>query len=160
MTIAEDGSIAQVECTSCGLNGGPLKAEGSYPAPCACNLTNGHMPHATNTVVNADIPYITHGNGERFITNIKTGTMIGFKYFQFDGECRLTVRTQGMGTGVFKISMDEAGKERILGEIAVLPSDGWQESGTVIAAEGISPLYLHYEGSGCVELLDIAFDRW
>lgn len=159
MTIAEDGGVAQVECTSCGLNGGPLKAEGGYPAACACNLTNGHMPHATNTVVNADIPYITHGDGERYITNIKAGTMIGFKYFQFDGECRLMVRTRGLGTGVFKISTDEAGKERILGEITVLPSDGWKKSGTVIEAEGVHPLYLHYEGSDCVELLDISFEQ-
>lgn len=158
VTIAEDGGIAQVESTSCGLNGGPLKAEGSYPAACACNLTNGHMPHATNTVVNADIPYITHGDGERYITNIKAGTMIGFKYFQFDGKYRLMIRTRGTGTGVFKISLDEAGKEKLLGEIAVLPSDGWKKSETIIEAEGVHPLYLHYEGVDRMELLDIAWE--
>lgn len=54
--ILPDGSIPQVEMTSCGLNGGPLVPQGVYPAPYACNLTNGHMPHATNRVVNADIP--------------------------------------------------------------------------------------------------------
>lgn len=54
--IKEDGSIAQVECTSCGLNGGSLKAKDEYLAAYACNITNGRMPHATNTIVNADIP--------------------------------------------------------------------------------------------------------
>ena len=34
--ILPDGTIPQVEMTSCGLNGGPLKAEGSFPAGIAC----------------------------------------------------------------------------------------------------------------------------
>lgn len=158
VAIAEDGSIAQVECTSCGLNGEPLRVEGSYPAAYACNLTNGHMPHATNTMVNADIPYITHGDGQQFITNIKEGTLVGYKYFQFDGKNNIKVRTRGTGTGVFRISTDEAGKDRILGEIAVEPSAGWKESGTVIDVEGKLPLYLHYKGSDSVELADIIFE--
>ena len=36
--IADDGKIAQVEITSCGLNGGPLEGRGEYPAYIACNL--------------------------------------------------------------------------------------------------------------------------
>jgi len=32
VTISENGSIAQVEMTSCGLNGGPLPAEGTFSA--------------------------------------------------------------------------------------------------------------------------------
>ncbi|MDO4285034.1 MAG: family 43 glycosylhydrolase [Eubacteriales bacterium] len=105
--IGEDGRIAQVECTSCGLNGGPLAPEGAYPAPYACNITNGHMPHATNTVVNADIPYITHGDAERYITNIKDGTRIVFKYFALDGEYLVTLRTRGEGQGAYVISAQE-----------------------------------------------------
>ena len=31
ITISPDGSIKQVEITSCGLNGKPLRAEGRYP---------------------------------------------------------------------------------------------------------------------------------
>ena len=157
VVIAKDGSIAQVECTSCGLNRGPLYAKGSYPAPYACNLTNGHMPHATNTVVNADIPYITHDHDERFITNIKAGTMIGYKYFRLEGSYRLRIKTKGEGSGVFRISTDEAGKSQILGQVEIHPSKNWKESETVISAEGVLPLYLHYEGNGSVDLLEIAF---
>lgn len=69
--IQPDGTIEQVECTSCGLNGKSFIPEGSYLVAYACNITNGSMPHATNTAVNADIPYVTDGNGERYITNIK-----------------------------------------------------------------------------------------
>ena len=34
----EDGTIPQVEMTSCGSNGGPLVGRGEYPAYLACNL--------------------------------------------------------------------------------------------------------------------------
>ncbi len=155
--IAGDGSIAQVECTSCGLNGGPLETEGVIPAACACNLTNGHMPHATNTVVNADIPFITHRDDERFITNIKAGTMIGFKYFRFDGTYELTVRVRGNGAGTFRISTDENGTERVIGKVEVSPSKEWRAAKISITADGELPLYLHYDGSGSVELLEIRF---
>ena len=36
--ILSDGTIPQVEITSCGLNGSPLKGKGVYPAYLACNL--------------------------------------------------------------------------------------------------------------------------
>ena len=103
VTIKEDGSIDQAECTSCGLNDGPLKAEGTYPAACACNITNGHMPHATNRVVNADIPYVTHRDNERFITNIKDGTRVVFKYFAFTGNERLKLTARGSAQGRFEV---------------------------------------------------------
>lgn len=83
--ILEDGSIRQVPCTSCGLNKGPLLAKGTYEAAYACNITNGHMPHATDRIANADIPYITHDHDIHFITNIKEETLIGYKYFAFEG---------------------------------------------------------------------------
>ena len=34
----EKGRIAQAEITSCGLNGGPMRAAGTYPAAICCNL--------------------------------------------------------------------------------------------------------------------------
>ena len=40
LTILPDGSIPQVEITSCGLNGGPLQGKGEYPAHIACHLYN------------------------------------------------------------------------------------------------------------------------
>ena len=49
--IAEDGSIAQVECTSMGFHRGALETKGSYPAIISCVLTNGAMPHITNTLI-------------------------------------------------------------------------------------------------------------
>lgn len=38
ITINEDGTIDQVEMTSCGPNNGPLRGFGEYPTYLACNL--------------------------------------------------------------------------------------------------------------------------
>ena len=81
--IKEDGSIDQVEITSCGLNGGPLEGVGTYPAIICCNLTNGFVPHGSNTVYAAEFPNITNKGDERFIAEIDEGTLIGYKYFDF-----------------------------------------------------------------------------
>ena len=157
--IKEDGTIEQVECTSCGLNGAPLAADGSYAAACACNITNGHMPHATNTAVNADIPFVTDKDDERYITNIKEGTTIGFKYFEFSGRVRLSVTSRGTGTGKYRITLDGEQRGQDAGEIDVKPSDKWKVFETEIEAQGKQPLYLHYEGSGAMDLFKITFSQ-
>lgn len=83
--ILEDGRIPQVEITSCGLNDGPLKGEGRYPAVIACNLTNGHMPHGSNSIFQMPFPNVTNLGEERFIAEIEDGTLIGYKYFECNG---------------------------------------------------------------------------
>lgn len=50
----------------------------------ACNLTNGHMPHGSNSVFQISFPNVTHKGQERFIAEIEDHTLIGYKYF----ECR------------------------------------------------------------------------
>ena len=152
--IKEDGSIEQVECTSMGFNDGPLLAEGEIPALVSCVLTNGHMPHSTNTMVAADIPYITHGNQERYITAIKDGTKIGYKYFAFSGKTVLTVKTRGTGNGVFEVSV---GEEKA-GEIAVTPSKEWTPASVTIEQNTTAALYFVYRGDGETELLSFSFE--
>lgn len=158
VTIAPDGSIAQAECTSWGLNDGPLQAEGEYPTAIACNITNGRMPHATNRVVNADIPYIPHsGQGmdaERYIANIKDGTRIIFKYFSFDGPVRLTLTLQGEGGGRFTVLSE--GQEQ---GYAAVSGSAWQEVNLKMQTEGVCPLELRYAGERTAELLAIRFDK-
>ncbi len=110
--IAPDGSIKQVELTSCGLNDGPLRGEGSYPAVICCNLTNGRMPHGCNSIYPIAFPNVTHRASagpegteavscdvdeeavDRFIGEIEDGTLIGYKYFDCKGltEIGVTVR--------------------------------------------------------------------
>ncbi|MBO4997482.1 MAG: family 43 glycosylhydrolase [Lachnospira sp.] len=85
ISIDENGSISQVEITSCGLNEGPLAARVGmhYPAVIACNLTNGHMPHGSNSIYQIEFPNVTNKGDERFIAEIEDGTFIGYKYFSF-----------------------------------------------------------------------------
>lgn len=147
--IKADGSIDMVECTSMGFHQGPLTPIGEFPAPISCVLTNGHMPHCTNTMVDADIPYITHENNERFITGIKEGTKIGYKYFAFTGKAVVTVNTRGEGSGKFDIVTDH-GK---VGEIKISSSEEWTKSSTEITIDHTDALYFIYHGSDLVEFL-------
>lgn len=158
VTIAPDGSIAQVECTSCGLNGGPLRAEGSYPAAIACNLTNGHMPHITNRVGGFDIPYLTHecADGEtlRFLTNLKDGSMAVYKCFAFSGKTRLTVSARGAG-GTLEAALDGVP----CGSISLAAADVWTESSLSLDFTGTASLSLTYRGEGAADLLALTFTR-
>ncbi|MBO4395049.1 MAG: family 43 glycosylhydrolase [Eubacterium sp.] len=104
ITIAPDGSIAQVPVTSCGLNPGALRATGTYPAVIACQITNGHMPHGSNSVYSFAFPHVTHrdksgearteDDRERFIAEIADGTRIGYKYFSFPGPVQIGVEVR------------------------------------------------------------------
>lgn len=89
--IREDGSIAQAEITSCGMNDGPLLAEGNYPAVIACNITNGKMPHGCNSIFKEEFPNVTNIGDERFIGEIEEGTLIRFKYFDFKNVSGISV---------------------------------------------------------------------
>ncbi len=91
ITILPDGRIPQVEMTSCGLNQGPLVAEGRYPAGIACNVTNGRMPHGCNSVHRDAFPNVTNAGEERFVGEISEGTLLGYKYFDMQSVKRIGV---------------------------------------------------------------------
>lgn len=142
--IAEDGSIPQVEMTSCGLNGGPLAAEGEYPAVICCELTNGHMPHLDPQTIPEDIPHITSEENLPFAADISAGTRIGFKYFSFRGRVRLTLTVRG-GEGAFEVLV---GGER-LARITTPASGEWTQGSCEFSAEGERSLTLLREGEIC-----------
>ena len=153
--IAADGSIKQVEITSCGLNGGALIAKGSYPAVIACNITNGNMPHGCNKIFTDSFPNANHDDTGRFIAEIADGTLIGYKYFKFEGSTSLALTVRGNGKGVFEIT-DETGK--VMGTAEVSPSDVWEKTACTIDADsGDHALFLTYKGSGETALMEICF---
>ena len=154
--IAPDGSIRQAAVTSCGLNMGALRPEGSYPASCACVLTDGKMEHISNGFTKKPHPNCTHQGEEHFITDITSGTVIGFRYFAFHGPQSLTLETRGDGAGEFQISTELDGKP--IGKIHTSPSKGWQSNTSQVdfpQAEGA--LYLKFTGKGTKELLTVSF---
>ena len=155
ITIAGDGSIAQVELTSCGLNGGALRAEGSYPAVIACNITNGHMPHGSNKIYTESFPNCTNVGEDRFIAEIGDGAVIGYKYFDFSGEVNFTVTARSAKGGSFEISDRLDGAPKAV--VKISPSEEWTDFSAVLdMGKGVSPLFLKFKGENA-ELKEMAF---
>ena len=156
--ILPDGSIPQVEITSCGLNGGALKADGVFPAPIACIITNGHMPHGSNKIYDEDFPHVTHEGKEHIIAQISQGNIIGYRYFDFSGKTTLTVTTRCTGRGTLFVLSDIEDMTSTLGMLEVPESSGWEKTGTLLNAEpGVHALYLIYIGKGELALRELEF---
>lgn len=155
IAILEDGRIPQVEMTSCGLNNGPLKGEGSYPAAICCNLTNRNMPAGANGFLEDDIPYITGGEKRPYVKNISEGTVIGFKYFLYQGDAKLRVKVRGDG-GSFAVRTCMDGKP--LGSIEMTPPEEWKEFEAEISfPKEKAGLFLEYQGNGKVDFEQVEF---
>ena len=156
ISVAPDGSIKQVEITSCGLNDGALRAEGEYPAVIACCITNGNMPHGSNKIYGDSFPNVTNIGEERFVSEISDGTLIGYRYFAFNGNKSVTVRLRGNGSGTLEVCTEMNG--RVLGSTDVTPSESWNDV-TVNAEfpDGTAPLYLTYRGAGAIDIIGIKF---
>lgn len=174
--IKEDGSISMVESTSCGLNEGPLRGIGTYPAYIACCLKNSgifglHNPmggpyitqdgpdyepkEPTDGEVNAD----TEANAPKArICGIKKGCVVGYKYFDLTETKHITITARG-GDGIMEILGSEDGQS--VGEIRI--SHHWNNMGTDLNTAKLSqkagcpvgrcPIFLRYKGRGNVELL-------
>lgn len=161
LTILPDGSIPQVEVTSCGLNDGPLAGKGRYEARIACNLSakNGTLSSddARKADKNNDYPYFTQSgedreeNGDQYIANMKDGSWCGFKYFAFDGtEKEIAIMVRGDAEGRLKIYTDRA-KDPVC-EIPVTPSPEYRRlAGKLAAIVGIQPIFFVYEGCGMMD---------
>ena len=94
--IMPNGSIPQVEITSCGLNGKPLRGKGNYPAVICCNLTNGNMPHGGNQSYQ-NIPIVTHDTYDRYLTGLSQGVTVGYKYFDLRKTNGIDLVARGKG---------------------------------------------------------------
>ena len=168
VTILPDGSIPQAELTSCGLNGGPLRAEGSYSAGIACNLYGKVTPTYSHPMaMMGRHPYITQDGPDyspesggqpprSYIANGKDGLVAGFKYFDLTGAGKITVVLRGPARGRLFVRTDPKGGN--LAEIAVTPSGDWKPYTVPLSpCEGVHPLYLCYAGRGKLDILEFSF---
>jgi len=170
LRMRSDGGFAMAEMTSCGLNGGPLRCEGTYEAGIACVLM-GPLGACKTTLTQAEKPlhpYFTQDGEDRetdpgqYVANILPGTVIGYKYFDIPGrECTLclTLRSH-LGTrarGRFLLS-DRLDFSRIRGtvEVDTAPEQTCAEAALSFPS-GKQALYLKYEGSGSVDLLTLGW---
>ncbi|MBQ7907424.1 MAG: family 43 glycosylhydrolase [Clostridia bacterium] len=149
--ISKDGTISQVEMTSCGLNGGPLVARGVFPAIICCNLTNGAMPQGE--CVDRCLPHIISRGGERFISEVGDSTMIGYKYLDFCGSCKIGVKyrsADSLVNGKIKVLCGSS----LVGSIEIAPSKDWKMTFCDVKIDGVFSLYLIYEGKGLIDILE------
>lgn len=154
--ISSDGSITQVEMTSCGLNGRPLEAMGEYPAIIACNITNGHMPHGSNKIFSESFPNVTNCGDERFISEISDGTLIGYKYFSFRGINRIKLKVNGNAVGKLSLSKEINGIPFAEKNINLSEKDEICEF-EFSPVTGVYPLYIRYCGDGTLNLKSLEF---
>lgn len=152
----EDGSIPQVTITTSGMNPDPLSGNAAYPAVYCCNLTNGHMGALSSlgrSNPEADFPYLACEKEERYIENIKKGTLIGYKYINLKETKRIEVIYKTDREGIMEIHTKADGEK--CGTILMNPSKQWNSAGTEIQFGDEKELYLIYKGSGTVSLLTI-----
>ena len=163
--VLPDGKIPQVEITSCGLNGAPLKGKGEYPAAIACNL----FTEKPSIYVAPEFPHVTQDGRDRedgtpmeekdssYITGIVSGTTIGFKYFDFKSLGRIGIFTRAYINGDFEVRTSIDGP--VLGKISVESSNFWEKhSAEVKIPDGVSALYLAFKGSGGGQLRSIVLE--
>jgi len=152
ITINDDGTIAQVEVTS--SNGTTLPGAGTYPAYIACNLIpdlNGPAPTEFWPKFDPTLPYITQdgrdGDEELgYVTNIRDGYTVGFKYFDFAGPTKVTITQRGYVDGYFEVRTELGGP--VLGEIRGLHNTNvWQAySADCDLPKGKGALFLTFRG--------------
>ena len=152
-----NGKIPQVTITSSGMNPEPLSGNAAYPAVYCCNLTNGHMGALSSlgrTNSEIDFPYMTAVEGERYITNIKNDTLIGYKYIALKDTKKIGITYRSDKKGVFEIrsGMD---KEAIA-VMELEPTTFWKTEITNVSfSESDRELYLLFQGEGSADFITL-----
>lgn len=148
LTINEDGSIPQVMITSCGLNNGPLKGEGEYPAYIACNM----FTSTPSVYVGMDFPKVVQfaKDGDEVvghIENIKDTATIGFKSFDIRGLKKIAVYVHGYAHGFIHVKTKWDGEP--IADIRIDNATLWEEfAADVNIPDGVYDIYFTYEGTG------------
>lgn len=158
LKMTADGRFEMAEMTSCGLNQGPLRGTGSYPAAIACQLYSGRGAlKSTEVLEKEEHPCFTQekedsqNDPSQYIHNLKDGSVAGFKYFHFDDLNSLSVTTRGPGKGLLGVYTEL--EKAPIAEIHVNPSTDWQtfEANVSGSVGGEQPLFFRYEGPGMID---------
>lgn len=154
ITINEDGKISQVTITTSGMNDGPLSGIGIYPAVYCCNLTNGHMGALSSlgrTNSQIDFPYLTCVSDERYITNIKDNTLVGYKYIALKDTKKIGIEFRGDCEGFFEIRSRR--NAEAISKLPITSETEWKISSVETPfEESDTELYLVYKGEGSVDV--------
>lgn len=158
-----DGRFGPAEMTSCGLNGGPLRGLGTYPAAIACNLQSRKGAcFSFFTTQTRSHPRLTQEGEDResnpgqYIANLRDGALVGFKYFDFEGDrpSSISVWMRGRARGVLYVYAS-AFEGTPAAKIPVdLGGQGWTDVASPLHVAGKkTPLFFRYRGKGALDLL-------
>ena len=163
LQIAADGSIAQVQITSCGLNGGALSCGRTYPASICCHLVGpaGAVHYAGNLEIAQNHPAITQEvdagcmtSARTYVANLCDGASVGYKYLAFGGaERTVELEVRGDLAGAVSVRLDAPDGIEV-GHVEPEPGGQWHVASAPLAApvSGDHALYLVISGSGHLDL--------
>ena len=163
-----NGRFAQAEITSCGLNQGPLPAEGVWSAAICCHLTDVDPekmlryrvigPEDAPCIWEEPVDQPDRTSRTQFIRHMGSGTVVGFKYFHAGTPRTIAFTVRGQASGVLELLLDDPEQGERVGAAAVTPGDGWHTIPADGVFSGTHALYLVYRGEGTLDLRDIRFD--
>lgn len=151
--IQADGTIPQVEITSCGLNDGPLKGVGEYPAYIACHLFTSKPAMYVGEEKCPKVMQDGRDGDEEigYIGNIEDTATAGFKYFACQNISGISVTVRGYANGNFEVRAQLNGP--VLATIPVEFSNVWETyTMPLIIPDGVYAFYLTYRGQGNASL--------
>ncbi|MFV0426505.1 MAG: hypothetical protein ACK5KU_05650, partial [Beutenbergiaceae bacterium] len=158
----EDGGFAQAEVTSSGLNNGPLRGKGRYPAALACHLTSATGAARYDTRFRWHLrqhPYLTQSGKDRdrdetqYVANLRDGAVVGFKYFDITQLREIDVEVRGNFAGQVMVG-ERADFAQLRGECQVDLRSRHFVTKTIATSipDGVHGLYLSFRGTGHVDL--------
>ena len=159
----EGGKFFQAELTSCGLNGGPLRGEGEYPARIACHLysRNGTYFYGVIKRPRGAHPYFTQTGGDReerddqYIANFCDGATAVFRYFDIEGVRRVCVTLRGRARGIVEVYDKEGLAAKIPADVRGEGTFGAEYSGKA----GVTSLRFVFRGKGRPDFLSFTIEK-
>ena len=153
-----EGGFKQAEVTSCGLNGGPLRGKGEYPARIACNLWSKEGTARYDQKFKKKLhPYFTQDKRDddhdavQYIANMRDGAVAGFKYFDMQDAKHIRASVGGKGNGTLEVS-HTPGFETLIASILVNPDNSSINGWSVLTCEkGKQALFFRYKGEGYID---------
>lgn len=151
----EAGRFLPAEMTSQGLYGKPLPCGIRYEAGIACVLYGRRGPRKTTRTSRFLDPYITQAGADReggpgqYVANIRHGTVVGYRYFDFQAVSAITAELGGAGFGRLTVSAAPDGSA-----LAVIPVKPGRREVTVpfSVPNGRGSLYFRFSGIGHIDL--------
>lgn len=114
----------------------------------------GALSSIGRTNQEADFPYLTSVDGERYITNVKDQDLIGYKYLNLSKTKVVEVIYKAAEDGTLELYTGMDGEKKA--EISLKGTSVWVLGETrCIFGEDDRELYMVYKGSGGISLLTL-----